>query len=205
VKRIFSGILALWLLYVFRMDLVPLSVHRLSTPNPTSYRFKVPLAEAKKKISEGFHPRTQLKSPLYRSLGFREAGSNNPYLMFTVETAGTALFCKKIFEQHGNTIDFCLHTYGTAIKSWSYFALGESLPYLAKFGVSVVTEDQHTLISITTINPNVLKGFGGMSLHGPYEKKVPVEPTTIEEYSLLLYIGNLLGVTDMPPRRLPDS
>ena len=133
----------------------------------------------------------------------REAGSNNPYLTFTLETADTALFGTKIFEQHGNTIDFYLHTYGHAIKSRSYFALGESLSYVATFGVSVITEGQDTVVSIIAIDPSVLKGFGGIGPQGPYEAKVPVEPTTIEEYSLLLYIDNLLGVTDMPSLRLP--
>jgi hypothetical protein len=205
VKGIFLGLFALWLfyvfLYVFRMDLASLSVHRLPTPNPTSYAFKVPLGEAKKKISEGFHPRTQLTSPFYRSLGLR--GGGNSYLSFKLETAESAVFSRKIFEQHGDMIDFHLHTYGTAIKSRTYFALGESLPYVATFAVSVKTEGQHTLVSIITIDPNVLKGFGGIGLHGTYEARVPVEPTTIEEYSLLLYIGNLLGVTDMPALRLP--
>jgi hypothetical protein len=185
------------------MDLAPLSVHRLSTPNPTSYSFKVPLGEAKKKISEGFHPRTQVTSPFYRSLGLREAGSGNSYLSFKLETAEDAVFSKKIFEQHRDMIDFHLHTYGTAINSRTYFAFGESLPYVATFAVSVETKGQHTLVSIITIDPNVLKGFGGIGLHGTYEARLSVEPTTIEEYSLLLYIGNLLGVTDMPPLRLP--
>jgi hypothetical protein len=185
------------------MDLAPLSVHRLSTPNPTSYGFKVPPGEARKKISDGFHPRTQLGSPFYRSLGLREAGSRNSHLSFNLETAESAVFSRKIFEQYSDLIDFHLHTYGTAIKSRTYFALGESLPYVATFAVSVKIEGQHTLVSIITIDPNVLKGFGGIGLHGTYEARVSVEPTTIEEYSLLLYIGNLLGVTDMPPLRLP--
>jgi len=45
---------------------------------------------------------------------------------------------------------------------------------------------------------SVINGARCCGPHGYYANDVPVEPTTIEEYKILLYIGQVLSVRDMP-------
>jgi hypothetical protein len=45
----------------------------------------------------------------------------------------------------------------------------------------------------------------GLGVHGPMNIYTKVQPTTIEEYSLLLFIADKLGDGSLLPLKLPKS
>jgi hypothetical protein len=62
-----------------------------------------------------------------------------------------------------------------------------------------------TLVEIITHHPEVIAGetSGFLRPHGPANIYIDVAPTSIEEYEILLRLGQVLKVDDMPPLRLP--
>ncbi len=64
----------------------------------------------------------------------------------------------------------------------------------------------NTLVAVTASDTEVVNGrkFGfGPCGPGYAGNCKPVKPTTVEEYSLLRYLGHYLGVTNMPDTVLP--
>ncbi len=53
-------------------------------------------------------------------------------------------------------------------------------------------------VYFTTHDPTEINGSKCCGLHGYMANDVTVEPTTIEEYKILLFIGRVLGAGDMP-------
>jgi hypothetical protein len=95
-------------------------------------------------------------------------------------------------------------------SSLYYYNPEEAVTYRASFHLHFISiNDTLTRIQVKTLNPylfrnNVFAGMGCVhgELTGVTEK---VEPTTIEEYQLLLRIGEKLQMnTKMPPLLLPD-
>lgn len=93
-------------------------------------------------------------------------------------------------------------------KSAVYFARGEALDYLAEFNLCIRKRgDEETAVQVDTTRSEVIAGkkFGfGSCGPGFANRYVAVEPTTIEEYEILLKIGRALGEKDMPPLILPQ-
>jgi hypothetical protein len=92
-------------------------------------------------------------------------------------------------------------------KSAVYFAQGKPLDYLAEFRIEIVNRGlAETEVRVTTLRPEVINGkqFGfGSCGPGFANRYVPVEPTSIEEYDLLLRIGAALDERGMPEMILP--
>src|ERR1041384_3742043 len=93
-------------------------------------------------------------------------------------------------------------------KSKVYFARGEALDYLAEFELHLIERGgKETEVRVRTLRPEVINGkklgFGSCG-PGLANRYVAVEPTTIEEYEILLRIGQALGEKDMPPLVLPQ-
>jgi len=116
----------------------------------------------------------------------------------------------KLFSQKENSSDFCLQTVQYLGKSKIYLSKdGNSLDFRAWFYLHLESIDgMHTKVRITTIEPEVI--VGRELLPGPphfvrRDKKVTVEPSTIEEYEILLKIGKLVQEKDMPLLILPSD
>ena len=84
-----------------------------------------------------------------------------------------------------------------------------SLDYEAWFYLHLESIDEtHTKLTITTFEPMLIVGrdlLPSPPHFGRGYKKMTVEPSTIEEYEILLKIGNLVGEKDMPPLILPNE
>jgi hypothetical protein len=84
-----------------------------------------------------------------------------------------------------------------------------TLDYEAWFYLHLETLDEmKTKISIKTLEPRII--VGRELLPTPpnlvrKDKTMAVEPSTIEEYEILLEIGRLVGENDMPPLSLPET
>lgn len=125
------------------------------------------------------------------------------------ECSTNAVFGETIFRDPANTNDIYLHSLDSPfVLSSVYYGKYGNLPFEASFHLHLTANGSNTLASITALNPQVINGtkFGvGPCGPGQGNNYVPVQPTTIEEYSILRYFGAYLGVTNMPAVILPQS
>ena len=180
-------------------------IHKIKTKtlvqkNPTSYVFPGAPSEVREKILTALED-YQLSS---------EFGSfvspNNPSFTFSVRTREEYGSSEPIFASPENHDDLVLYSHGESIDpSEVYFGGGKPLRFRAEFQLHfTAAEKDKTQISVITHRPTVINGSVCCGLHGYKSNDVAVEPTTIEEYRILLFIGRILGVSDMPPVRLPE-
>jgi len=109
-----------------------------------------------------------------------------------------------------NKQDIFLWSVGDHWKSKIYQKKdGEFLDYLVSFYLHLEKIDEsHTTVSIKTIEPKVIIGMELLPSPPHFvrnNKTIAVEPSTIEEYEILLEIGKLVGEKDMPPIHLPTK
>jgi hypothetical protein len=119
-------------------------------------------------------------------------------VVYSAETRENPLFARETFSRAGDETDVYLHSFGEPVLSSVYCVFGRRLPYRGEFAIRVRAVGEGSRVSVEALNPRVLKGIGGVGPHGTYSAEIPVRPTTIEEYSLLLYIGHALGAPPMP-------
>ena len=182
-------------------DIHPIETRPLSQKNPTSYVFPAPLPAARGKMLTAFKDFNLMRDFL------SSFSPNNPSMSFRMENRDDAVFATHIFANRENHEDLYLHFFGDVIDpSPVYFGGGKPLRYRAKFQLHLTAlDDNSTQVSIITHDPTVINGSTCCGPHGKVANDVAVEPTTIEEYKILLFIGRILGVSDMPPLRLPEG
>jgi hypothetical protein len=116
-----------------------------------------------------------------------------------------------IFNLKENSKDLILSTanskHATLGYSDVYFIGKKPLLYKAEFHLHFERINSTTTkIKINTLNPRVIVGKQVVTLasHRGYKYK-KVEPTTIEEYKILLRIGKIAGEKKMPFINLPEQ
>jgi len=172
----------------------------LSPRNPTSYEFAYSVSEVRGKLLtafENFDQQAKLASSFDAQSRFRPQ----------VESRETALFSKEIFADPENKNDLYLHAFGEFVgPSPIYSGGGKPLKYRSEFQLHLTDAGHNrTKVSVITHKPTVFNGSKCCGLHGYVSNDVPVEPTTIEEYKILLFIGSILGTKNMPPLRMPED
>lgn len=182
-------------------DVHKIKTRPLNQKNPTSYVFAGPLQKVRERILTAFED-FQVKEEFDSFF----SPNNNGFLVSvrTIEEHGDY---EPIFASPENHNDIYLHSWGEPIDpSNVYFGGGKPLRYRAEFQLHLTApDDNSTQISVITHKPSVINGSVCCGLHGYRSNDVVVEPTTIEEYRILLFIGRILGVNDMPPLRLPEG
>jgi hypothetical protein len=133
----------------------------------------------------------------------------NLEMTFAVECSTKAVFSEAIFRNPANSNDIYLHTFDMPfVKSSVYFGHDGGLPFIATFHLHLTASGSNTLVKITALDTKVINGrrFGirpcGFGYGSASQK---VKPTTVEEYSILRYLGQYLSVTNMPDVILPKS
>jgi len=89
-----------------------------------------------------------------------------------------------------------------------YFKDGQPLIYFADFHIHLsAVKSQKVRIDIFTYGSSVNTGMHAAwsPAHGTKYVYVQIPPTTVEEYQILLRIGEQLGVKDMPPIVKPGA
>ena len=206
VKKTISYILALAFVAAGCANYAtPIQINQLSTQNPTSYSFSFPLEQARSKAWEAFSIEHQVSNPIFG----RSAFTNHFESIFSAECATNAIFGKLLFDDPANAQDIYLHTFHTPFaKSSVYHDENGGLPFIATFHLHFAANGPNTMVSVTASNCEVVAGAEyGIGPCGPGlgNKYKPVKPTSVEEYSILCYIGNYLGVTNMPTIIVPKS
>lgn len=164
----------------------------MSILNPTAFVFQEPLDHVREAIKQGF------ESFQYRDMILSYKGSK-------FEPLDTL----SIFDQNGNENDFYLRPSSSFSigKSKLYEIDGAQLDYVATFHIHLTSVDNNqTQVNVYTIDPRVVIGKKFFP-SGPHFVRqleyLKVEPSSIEEYEILIRIGVYLGERNMPPIYYP--
>jgi hypothetical protein len=172
----------------------------LPARNPTAREFEVPLEELRARVIAGLSRDQQHADPIFGDSSWEWSPA-----LFQVLESGAYPTWLKVLELPGNSRDLYLDPSDPLWKSPVYRAPDDGLPFLAQFHLHFsATGPTQSSVSVTALETRVLNGqMTGMLGHGPANRYVPVEPTSIEEYVVLRRIGRILGVPSMPEVILP--
>ena len=175
----------------------------LRVSNLTTYSFALPLEEVRARALQAFSLEHQVEQPIFG----RSVPASHLESILSAECATNAVFGAAVFADPRNTNDIYLHSFHTPfIASAVYCGCKGGLPFIAAFHLHLVEVGSNTVITVTASNTQVVNGTKfGFGPCGPgqgwnYEN---VRPTTVEEYSILRYLGGYLGVTNMSPVIVP--
>lgn len=177
----------------------------LKEKNPTSYVFHIPVDRLRNVIVYDFSKDRSKDIDDLRSV---QEISRKQWSVHDANCSYNSEKVEKIFEKPRNKLDLYLTPSGSPIISYSkvYLKFRKPLEYYAEFQLHFASiNEQETKIEVITYNTEVLYwGFDIFGTGHSYVNTKKVEPTTIEEYEILLRIGNLAGEKDMPPLKLPE-
>jgi len=170
----------------------------LPSPNPTSFSFPLPLAEIHTKALEAFSIEHQIDQPIFGRSDLATPLEDT----LSAECATNAVFGQAAFRDPANAQDIYLHTFHMPfVLSSVYRGKDGGLPFIATFHLHLAASGSNTVVTITASDTEIVTrtkfGFGPC---GPGQGYVyeSVKPTTVEEYSILRYVGSYIGVTNMP-------
>ena len=139
----------------------------------------------------------QIKNPIFGKSSRADCAHT-----FFAECSTNAAFSEAIFRDPANTNDLYLHTFQNPfVLSPVYRGHNGGLPFLAAFHLHFAANGSDTLVTVTASDTQIINGrkFGFGSCGPGYGWNYQsVKPTTVEEYSLLHYLGRYLGITNMP-------
>jgi hypothetical protein len=198
-------------------DRIILQAKLLPHLNPTNYEFDANIAEVKSSISNAFGNGWQ-KELAAKNKGVVWKGSGDDHSRLLLSRAlqepmprlfwkGQAdALTKGFLTKSGNENDAYIYNSDAPVESTVYFKDGQPLIYYADFQIHLAAIDQHkTRVEIFTYDSNVGVGIDERwSPHGPRLIRVAVKPTTVEEFQILLRIGEKLGFKNMSPLVTPQ-
>lgn len=202
-----------------RADQVTLQRKLLLHSNYTNYEFEASVPEVKSAIKSGCAEWRSELSLKYSNMVWKGDGdalakrllsqalqlSGEEHLLWKGDAD---LLAKNLLIKPGNENDAYLYGDISPIgESQVYFKNGQPLIYYADFHIHVTAvSPKKTRVDISTYDSSVAVGVDeNWSPRGPSLIEVDVDPTTIEEYQLLLNIGKQLGAAEMPPLVLPRA
>ena len=149
------------------------SKEKLQSPNPTNYVFDAGIEDVRKAII------TRVEDSLYGNTVYAKEDYEND------------IFSKNI-KNDALLVSIC------DVKSKMFFRFGKPLPYFPEFIIHLdsISEKKTNVVVYTSDTTIVIGGIGVPHFGYTWEKKV--SPSTIEEYEILLLIGQQLGQEGMP-------
>jgi len=167
----------------------------LTALNPTSYVFHASVGEVHGAVEQ-----------LYT-----QQFSRRPLNAFSIVRADDELLTdeqRRALARPGGEDDLYLaYMHSPMGLSNVYFAGGEPAPYIADFDLQIASvDDERTRVVVHALDAQVIAGKTWLPRHHMTRANiyVSVQPTTVEEYRLLLGIGEILGEPSMPALRLPE-
>ena len=128
------------------------------------------------------------------------------FIDFQAETNTTPLVGESYFTKPNTENDIYIHNFGTCWYSKLYYSNGKPLEYRTPFFIRFTKiNETSTKVLIGAEDPKVLNGISGYGAHGAVARETTVEPSTIEEYSILLFIADKLGDKTLLPLKLPTN
>ena len=190
----------------------PIEEKSFPVRNIPEHIFNIPLSQIKDSIVSFFNIETQYKNKFlelifYDYMSENDSSENNKHFeFFNAETEEDALFGKSYFSNSNTSNDIYIHNFGFCWFSKFYFSKGKPLKYRTAFIIKLSNVDRkHTKVSIVAENPIVINGIDGFGFHGPRGRETSVQSSSIEEYSILLFIADKLGENKLVPLKLPQD
>jgi len=175
----------------------------LKYPNTTSHVFQLPLNYLKDTLVTLFNFANQYEDPDLRSVFYYYPSGDKEHkqlVTFNAETTNDSVFGNDYFKKSNTENDIYLHDFGSVWESPLYQVDGKPLEYRTVFALKLKSVDaSRTRLVIEAENPVVINGTAGMGPHGFIAREEKVEPTTIEEHLLLLYIAKKLSDNSVAP------
>jgi hypothetical protein len=116
---------------------------------------------------------------------------------------------KALFADPANSHDVYLYSDGKPVAiSHVYRGRYGGMPFVADFHLHLAGNASDTVVTVRAADTEVLNGKRfTIGPCGPVKasNRVKVRPTTVEEYTVLSYLGRHLGMTNMPPVILPPQ
>ena len=173
---------------------VTLQQRLLSQQNPTNYEVDATVKDVKGAMKKAFDK------------WFEEQAKNNRKRVWK---GGGDADAKRLLTKPENENDAYFYATDSPVgESSVYFKDGQPLIYFANFHIHLsVVEPRKSRVGIVTYDSAVNTGAhaGWSPAHGRRFLYVPVDPTTVEEYQILLRIGDELGAKGMPPLVTPET
>ena len=177
----------------------------LPSPNPTRYSFPLPLEEVHTRALQAFSREHQYKEPIFG----RSASNARLESILSAECSTNAVSGKAVFADPANAQDIYLHSSSMPFAASAvYRGRDGGLPFIAAFHLHLTGSGSETVVTVTASNAEVVNGTKfSIGPCGPGQARncVRVKPTTVEEYSILRYLGRSLGITNMPAVSLPTQ
>lgn len=185
---------------------LPIEPKDFSDKNIPEHYFHFDASMLKDTIVSLFNFDNQYKNELLNSIFYHYASDHFIPVFFNAETADNAIFGKEHFTKQNTNTDIYLHDYEEVWLSKLYFSGNKALEYRTAFVIKMTAVDTKTTkVQIVAENPRVINGTAAYGAHGAIARETSVRPTTIEEYTLLLFISNKLGDSTMQPLKLPSD
>lgn len=190
----------------------PIDTKAFPRKNLPTHSFKFGLDKLKDTITSLFNFKNQQGNKYLNNIFYfyssdeKEKHEHKMLIHFIAETKTTVLFGSNYYEKPNTSNDIYIHNFGTCWYSKVYFSNGQPLKYRTSFIIKLtkINKDS-TRISIEAEAPKVINGIIGLGAHGPIARETSVESTTIEEYSILLFIAEKLGDKSLFPLKLPTE
>jgi hypothetical protein len=198
---------------------VTLQARHLPHPNPTSYEFDASVREIKAAIAKTFEHAAWRKELAEKNRGvvWKLGGDERSERLMTqiLQNPEPWLYWKgdadeltnHVLTRPGNEDDAYIYNGNACFESQVYFKDGQPTTYDANFHIHITpVSKQRTRVEVFTYDAQVGTGIDErpFSPHGPVLISVRVKPTTVEEYRILLRIGNALGAKGMPELVTPN-
>jgi len=198
---------------------VTLEKKLLPQPNPTSYEFDATVSDVKDAVKIAIKRWEDELRRNYQGRVWKGDGDadTKKSLSQTLQLSGSASLLWKgdadslangLLTKSGNENDAYVWGGGRPVgESQTYFKDGHPLIYFADFHIHLTaTSPQKTRVEVTAYGSSVVTGLDkSWSPHGPSLIFVTVEPSTIEEYQILLKVGEQLGTKNMSPLVTPGT
>ncbi|HMT75979.1 MAG TPA: hypothetical protein PKA77_18035 [Chitinophagaceae bacterium] len=187
----------------------PIEPKPFPVKNTPEHVFKMNVEKLKDTITSFFDFENQFENKILDDIFCRyydltDSVAHRSLLSFYAETNQSPLFGKEYFAKPNTENDIYIHCYGEVWLSKLYFSKGRPLEYRTPFIIKLAKADSiSTKVTIVAENPRVLNGISHYTAHGPAARQTSVEPSSIEEYSILLFIASKLGDTTLLPLKVP--
>ena len=188
----------------------PIEIRPFPTKNIPEHTFNSGLDKLKDSIVSFFSSENQNNNKYLNNIFYdfmnkdNQSEENKIFIPFQAETINTALFGKAHFSQPNSSNSIYLHNFGTPWPSKLYHSKDKPLRYRTAFIIELSTiNDDSTKVSIIAEDPKILNGISSYGAHGAVARETKVGPTSIEEYSILLFIADKLGDKTLTPLKIP--
>ena len=184
----------------------PIQERAFSRKNFPVHVFKMNIATLKNTIVNLFKIENDASDNInLRDVFYFYSDTNRMQIFFVAETSKDTIFSKNYFSTQLTSNDIYLTSFHRTWISKLYYSNDHHLKYTTDFAVKLKMIDSNlTQLNVVALNPEVVNGMS-IGIHGPQNEYQKVEPTTIEEYSILLSIADKLGDKTLLPLILPDK